>query len=439
MKLCDIYYRTRKRLHIQAVSPERIKMLNLLYPDRNPEEVAREQDEKLLRTILLVVAVGVVLSISVLFADGIRKNVESIIRKEPGKGNTRLELVAEYEGEEIPIEVSVNSRQYTEEEIDVLFEASKVEMFERILGENESLNYVDKNLNLELTYLENGAECKWRMSEVGLVTYAGVLIEPERFEGGYKTSAELRITYGTEIRRYSTELILYPPSGELSAAEQIEANIKAADSENPYDKELILPNQLGDSKLDYLERKESGAVAGIVLLILLVIGLMIFREKEELKNEKKSRDEQLESEYPVLVSKLAVLIGAGLSIRKAWERIVEDYKKSKTDAKPLYQEMDLAMRRMGQGYTEEEALTEFGKRIALNDYLRFVGTLESQRKNGKAELLAFLRDEANGALEKSLMVAKRRGEKMSSKLLVPMILLFAVVLALLIIPAFISW
>ncbi|MBQ0025771.1 MAG: type II secretion system F family protein [Lachnospiraceae bacterium] len=439
MKLSDMYYRVRRKLHLQEVSPERIKALNLLYPDRNPKEVAREQDEKLLRMILLVLAVGIVLSISVLFADSVRKNVESIIRKEPGKGNTRLELVAEYEGEEIPIEVSVNSRQYTEEEIDELFESSRAEMFQIILGENESPDYIDKNLNLELTYLENGTECKWRMSEVGLVTYAGVLIEPERFEGGYKTSAELRISYGAETRRYQTELTLYPPSGELSAAEQIEAKIKAADSENPYDRELVLPNQMGDSKLDYLERKEGGTAAGIILLILLVMGLLIFREKEELKNEKKSRDEQLESEYPVLVSKLAVLIGAGLSIRKAWERIVEDYKKSKAETKPLYEEMNLAMRRMGQGYTEEEALTEFGKRIGLNDYLRFIGTLESQRKNGKAELLAFLRDEANGALEKSLTVAKRRGEKMSSKLLVPMILLFAIVLALLIIPAFISW
>lgn len=439
MKLCDIYYQVRKKLHLPEIAPERIKSLNLLYPDKKPEEVARKQDEKLLRTILLVFAAGVVLIISVLFADAIRENIESVIRKEPGKGNTRLELVAEYEGEEIPIEVSVNSRQYTEEEIDALFEASKSEMFEKILGENENFDYIDKNLNLELVYLDNGAECKWRMSEVGLVTYAGVLINPDRFEGGYRTSAELRITYGTETRRYSTELTLYPPAGDLSVAEQIEAAIKTVDSENPYDSRVFLPNQLGDSKLNYLERKESGAAAGIILLILLIMGLLIFREKEELKNEKKSRDEQLESEYPVLVSKLAVLIGAGLSIRKAWERIVDDYKKTKTETKPLYEEMDLAVRRMGQGYTEEEALTEFGKRAGLNEYLRFIGTLESQRKNGKAELLAFLRDEANGALEKSLTVAKRRGEKMSSKLLIPMILLFAIVLALLIIPAFISW
>ena len=184
-------------------------------------------------------------------------------------------------------------------------------------------------------------------------------------------------------------------------------------------------------------------VATVLVLTVVFLAAVPLLRVQRRKEAVKERRMLLEEAFSELVSKLSVLMGAGASLKNAWERIVSDYRKEKGDdpkrRHPLYEEMDLTLRLMRQGFTEEEALTRFGERTGLPCYLRLVNLLESRQRTGMKDFCSVLSIEAREAFEHRLTLARRRGEKISSKLLMPMIVLFALVVMILIIPAFLSW
>ncbi len=69
----------------------------------------------------------------------------------------------------------------------------------------------------------------------------------------------------------------------------------------------------------------------------------------------------------------------------------------------------------------------------------FPGFLEQNRKNGSKNLRETLRLEMADAFEQRKHQAKRMGEKAGTKLLIPLFLLLAVVMAMITVPAWIAF
>lgn len=67
------------------------------------------------------------------------------------------------------------------------------------------------------------------------------------------------------------------------------------------------------------------------------------------------------------------------------------------------------------------------------------GLLEQNRKNGSKNLRETLRLEMADAFEQRKHQAKRMGEKAGTKLLIPLFLLLAVVMAMITVPAWIAF
>lgn len=178
-------------------------------------------------------------------------------------------------------------------------------------------------------------------------------------------------------------------------------------------------------------------IALCFISIFGIIGICYEKRKDEL--EKRRQD--LEMRYSELASEFSVLVGAGFSIRNAWEKMVRDYKKENGEKSGnyLYNEMLFTWKQIERGISEEEALLRFGERISIPCYMRFVGLLEISRKNGNGELKKALSLEAREAFSGRIAQARKYGDKIQVKLLVPMMILFVIVLSLLIIPAFLSW
>ena len=94
------------------------------------------------------------------------------------------------------------------------------------------------------------------------------------------------------------------------------------------------------------------------------------------------------------------------------------------------------MRELRAGVSEGAAYESFGKRAGLTDYIRLSAMLMQNLKRGNRTLLERLREEADKAGEESLQRSKKLGEEAGTKLLVPMVLLLAVVMVMVMIPAF---
>ena len=158
----------------------------------------------------------------------------------------------------------------------------------------------------------------------------------------------------------------------------------------------------------------------------VVISVLFFAlDKQNEIKEKQARQKQMCLDYPEVISKLTLLLGAGMTVRKAWRKIVNDYDSriKQQGKRAVYEEMKYTCRQMDGGVPEAECYEKFGRRCGTQEYMRF-GALLSQNL------------EAIQSFEERKARARRLGEEAGTKLLLPMFLMLAEVLVIVVVPAF---
>ena len=174
------------------------------------------------------------------------------------------------------------------------------------------------------------------------------------------------------------------------------------------------------------------------MLMTAVALVVLFRGRDkDLDKKLKERDRELEADYPEMVSKLSLYIGAGMSTRMAWRKMVEEYKQ-KGIRRYVYEEMLLCCREMDRGMSEMQAYQLFAKRCRLQKYVKLISLLEQNSRLGAAGFLSTMRSECKDALQERKANARRLGEEAGTKLLLPMIMMLAIVMVVIIVPAFVS-
>ena len=216
--------------------------------------------------------------------------------------------------------------------------------------------------------------------------------------------------------------------------------------------EIIRYNQeKGDPDYYYLPGKWDGKVlewtspadhtgtliAAMSLFAAAVIAMKKTREEQEAR---KKREEQLLKDYPGLIMKFTLLVQAGMTVRKAFQKIGLDYRKKQREKKlPAYEEILTTCYEMESGVSEMEAYRRFGERCGQMKYKTFSTLLIQNLQKGSRHLADMLETESLEAWEERKRKARVMGETASTKLLLPMILMLMVVMALIMIPAFLSF
>lgn len=179
-----------------------------------------------------------------------------------------------------------------------------------------------------------------------------------------------------------------------------------------------------------------------VVVIIVLLALVLYWWKiERPKEEKKKREQQMMADYSDIIAKLTVLTGAGLSLPQAWIRLAADYEAGRQTAEIrwAYEEVVATGRQIQNGVSPGRAFGEFGRRIGLHAYIKLGNLLEQNMKKGTKGLSDMLQAEAYQAFEERKHQVRRVGEEISTKLLLPMFMMFGVVLIIIIIPALLSF
>jgi tight adherence protein C len=171
----------------------------------------------------------------------------------------------------------------------------------------------------------------------------------------------------------------------------------------------------------------------IVFGISLPIGIAIYTDRDLFERVKK-RKLAIQLEFPDFVNKLTLLINAGMTVSKAWEKIAWDGGRHT----PLYLELRAAIQDIRAGTPEHRSYEEFAKRCRVPVITRFVSVILQNIRKGNAELVPILRVYANECWELRKSTAKRLGEEASTKLLLPMMLMFIAILLIVGMPAVLS-
>lgn len=169
----------------------------------------------------------------------------------------------------------------------------------------------------------------------------------------------------------------------------------------------------------------------IVIAIFIMFSFAAFiRCGDAAKRAIDERTEVLLVDFPNAISKLALLTNAGMILKEAWEMTAY------TGNGPLYDEMKKVITDMANGYTEIEAYTEFGNRCMIPEIKKFSSTIVQGITKGNRELVLMLRRQSTEVWESRKHQVRQLGAKASSKLLVPICIMFIGILIMIMVPIF---
>lgn len=144
----------------------------------------------------------------------------------------------------------------------------------------------------------------------------------------------------------------------------------------------------------------------------------------------KERTQKYMSDFPDVLSKLALLVNAGMVMREAWEMTA-----SSAD-RPLYQEMRKVGEDIRNGVSEAQAYYLFGIRTVVPEIRKFTSSVIQGLEKGNKELAYLLADMSSEMWETRKQDVVRQGELASGKLMIPMLIMFAGILVMVLVPVF---
>lgn len=354
---------------------------------------------------------------------------------------TELSLALEGQDQELAIPIQLHPRRLTAARLQELFEDVSRELDARIIGENSSLDEIRTDLNLVSgVEMEEGlVSVEWMLEPSDLVDSTGALLrEPEK--EGELVHLKAVMGFQGETGTYERYARVYPPvyTEEDALVKSSKKLLEEADQKNPYSAVVKLPEQMNGKEAVWRRPKESVLGSLSILLLILLIGLFV-RKTRNVVWQVEQRRRQLILDYPSMVYKLTMLLGAGMTIRGAFFRLAGEYERRKGTKRYVYEEMCMVCHEIHSGVPESVAYEAFGKRCGHAAYRKLGSVLSQNLKKGSQGLVPLLEREALMTLEERRGAVRKLGEEAGTKLLIPMILMLIVVLAILIIPAIMSF
>ncbi|OPZ89693.1 MAG: Bacterial type II secretion system protein F domain protein [Firmicutes bacterium ADurb.Bin419] len=169
---------------------------------------------------------------------------------------------------------------------------------------------------------------------------------------------------------------------------------------------------------------------GILLIFIMFSGLAYYYFGDRVYKKVRKREAEIMFDFPEILSKLALLTNAGMVIREAWENV------SDSGNGILYKEMKIVRDEMSNGVSEVDAFFSFGIRCSVPEIKKFTSTLVQGITKGNDELALLLKQQSKEAWETKKFHVRLQGEQASSKLLIPITMMFIGVLIMIVVPIF---
>ncbi|MCR5468859.1 MAG: type II secretion system F family protein [Lachnospiraceae bacterium] len=285
-------------------------------------------------------------------------------------------------------------------------------------------------------YADGKVSAEWRFDSYEWISPEGKYLctSNNKPDGSsQKVNAEVTLTCGTSSRLYSFPFVVKAKEENFKESLEKALNQTIADCET---NTVMLPETVSINGKEYSLKWEDRdafnpfyiVVAAVFLVILIKYEL---KEKTKRKTQKKRRT--LELEYPEMVSEYAVLVGAGMSVRNALDRIIANREKKNVTGT----ELTTTLNEIENGVSEYTAFVNLGERCAIRQYRRFSSLITQNIRHGRA-LATLLNQEAERAYDERKNMAKKLGEEAGTKMMIPMFMMLIIIMVITVYPAFIN-
>ncbi|MEG0793671.1 MAG: hypothetical protein RR399_07605 [Lachnospiraceae bacterium] len=397
------------------------------------------------RKVILALVISNLLALILLAVDGSTSRVSchAIGRNDYGKGKKTEKFLVSV-GEKVtkePVTIEVEERAYSSKEIQAVFSTCMERLDTLILGTNKSPDNIRNNLNLPTKMPGLPIQISWEMDNYKVINLDGELQQDKLNEKGTLVKLKGTLSYKKEKAQYITSVNIYPPlcNKKEQVVAQVEKKTKKKDIDTQEKSKLFLPQQVDGKKVIWTKPMNTRAFA-ISFMGLLAAALLIALRKQNQRKEEEVRRRQMLIDYPEIINQFTLLVGAGMTVKNTWKKIISEYQEQTTwkQKRYAYEEMIYTYREMQSGVPEGECYERFGYRCRDQTYIKFGALLSQNLRKGSSGLVSLLAVEAAQAYANRKSLAKRLGEEAGTKLLIPMFGMLVVVLVIIIVPAFLS-
>ncbi len=469
----DMQYINKKEYKLKDLMPTSLWLMDKLFDKRiKPHRKVREnvlliygkreynyrlrmyEAEKFALGILMLMGVlFLTLMVSLQSGEGNPLHQNRLNKPAIGEGNKAYDLQAEIEldGEKEIRDFTVIVPEETPPKavaLQMLKEAAE-KLKDLVVIRSVSAKVVDHQLYLPNNYEDTNIKIKWIVDTPMYIEGNGELNYENITKSGHEAAVTAVLTYAGEEYQQLITMTVYPKT--LTREEKLQLVEEALQEQLEFeqllvqsDKNVDLPTSIDGhaAKVKWLFETESNNGLKFLILGILVIIFITILKDYELKKKVDDRNFQIRRSFPEFVIKLTLLINAGMTLSRAWTSIGKDYVNQLNKGESplfLYEEMLVALQDIQNGVSEGKAYEDFGKRCKIPEMMRFTSVIIQNLKKGNDTLVMALQGQANEAWEIRKNVAKKEGEKASSKLLLPMGIMFIIIIIIVMLPAFMSF
>lgn len=398
-----------------------------------------------------VIEVGVVCGLFLLMAwyvestDYLLDHKNRIPRGTPGEGDTSVNLILNAEDvlEDYSYPLTIEEMGITEVQAKDYFLQARKEIDSSFYAEGDTAEHVTEAVCMKETYADKLVSAEWSLDSYRAVGVDGAIREENLLEEGTLVTANAELACGNYKETYSFAFIVYPR--EKNRQEKLLddlGNEISRQQEQEGEEYVTLPEEVNGYQLNWEQTREH-LVWKVLFFEIAILILLHFVKQEREREQENKRREQMRLDYSEVVNKLLILLGSGMALKQAWNRISAQYfdkrQKRKAPVRYIYEEMLITSHEISDGASERIAYQNFGERIGLGSYYRLVRILVQNLQTGSRGLCQLLEQETENALEERKALAKKLGEEAGTKLLLPMMLMLGIVIAIIMVPAVLSF
>lgn len=411
-----------------------------LYPGKTREEV-RNRLYRELGNRLLISAPAVMIFLLLAWYSGKTETEEpGVLRPAPGGPVNLVQVQVDLQNGWRNIPLEIGALEYEENRIEELHAEAIKYLQEVVPGENESLDYVTETLVFPENVPTTGGNIQWTTDAPWLITSRGEVLNTN-LEEAVTVQITAELSYGSEFRFFSEKATVYPAVYSEEEAVLLEIRKKLSEQELMTRKEerFILPDSVLGYRIEPVKNAKVSVGAFWVLLAIIVPFFLYSNYYGSLDTRKKERKEQAEHGYSEFVTKLSLILAAGISVRQVFTRLADDYEKQYGPLHVIAEELKVTKQELDNGRSETVVYEEFGRRIGVLAYRRMASLLTRNVSKGVQDIRNLLLQEAKEVMTQERATIRQKGEQAGTKLLLPMIGLLVLVFAILLVPAFQSF
>jgi tight adherence protein C len=360
-----------------------------------------------------------------------------ITRNEAGAGSEQADLEYKVSGKNRSMKLDVDERKLTAQEKKEYIKRAETEIDKTFPGENKNINSIKDKVIVKNEYQNGKVSAAWNFNREDIVTPKGeVKNETIHKNQLVDCSVVLSCDDVEETYNFSIKVIKPDIKNEKDLSKLVESTANDQEEKNKQKKTFVLPESIQGIKVNWKKPVEKrGEIICVLGLIVLIIWPL--REKEIIKLEKKKKEEELERDYPEIMRKLSLFVGCGMTVKKSFEIIVKDYsdntQKRKVKKRSGYETVQRTIRSIQSGMGEIEAYEAMGREERI---FRKLSTILTQNlRLGTKDMQQKLDREAIDAETRERQRIRMSGEKISTRLLVPLLGMLGIVMVVLMVPA----